>query len=239
MASYVFEQTNRMTYEDDAEAKPPSVGTKVLVFGCAIFAVLGSFWAIVWFIRSYVEPPRVMLPAPMTLAASESKPAPSTRGLEPAATASGNPSAPSTRSVPGLMATAQTGAMQDDGTTGGIADRWAPLGGGALEPAAAPIPAPAPQRGLVETPGWPSPVSAPASLATPSAENDPAVEDVAEGSVPAITGRAPLPRRKPTQTASAAKRLETPLPRPRPDGPAPQSVFTSVGTTDDRFQAGQ
>jgi len=49
----------------------------VLAFGCAIFAVLGSFWTIVWFIRSYVEPPRVTLSPALALAAVEAKPAPS------------------------------------------------------------------------------------------------------------------------------------------------------------------
>src|SRR6187431_405472 len=65
-----------MTYVDEVEVRHASVGTKVLAFACGIFAVLGSFWAIVWFIRAYVEAPRVNIPAPMALAASESRPAP-------------------------------------------------------------------------------------------------------------------------------------------------------------------
>jgi hypothetical protein len=65
-----------MTYVDEVEVRRASVGTKVLAFACGIFAVLGSFWAIVWFIRTYVEAPRVNIPAPMALAASESRPAP-------------------------------------------------------------------------------------------------------------------------------------------------------------------
>ena len=38
---------------------------------------------------------------------------------------------------------------------------------------------------------------------------------------------------------TAARRVETttPLPRPRPDGPAPQSVWTGVPSTDERFNA--
>ena len=64
-------------YEEEVErAAPFGVGTKVLVLACAILAVLGSFWGIVWFIRAYVEPPRVMMPAPLVLAAKESVPAP-------------------------------------------------------------------------------------------------------------------------------------------------------------------
>ena len=65
-----------MTYVDEVEVRHASVGTKVLAFACGIFAVLGSFWAIVWFIRAYVEAPRVNIPAPMVLAAGESRPAP-------------------------------------------------------------------------------------------------------------------------------------------------------------------
>jgi len=63
-------------YEDMVERKRTRRGSKVLVLACGILAVLGSFWGIVWFIRSYVEPPRVMAPAPLSLAARESRPAP-------------------------------------------------------------------------------------------------------------------------------------------------------------------
>jgi len=41
----------------------------------------------------------------------------------------------------------------------------------------------------------------------------------------------PLPRRRPV----LAEEFRVPLPRSRPDGPAPQSVFMAVGTTDDRY----
>ena len=63
------------TYEDHLEARRTSVGAKVMIFALAIFAVLGAFWAIVWFIRSYVEQPRISLAAPVSLAARESRPA--------------------------------------------------------------------------------------------------------------------------------------------------------------------
>jgi hypothetical protein len=218
-----------MTHDDEVEAKRPSVGTKVLVFGCAIFAVLGSFWAIVWFIRSYVEPPRVMLPAPMTLASGESKPAPAPPPriaeipTDTARAASIDAGFSVARAGPATTPLTQDAAPDPAAGSGAIADRWAPLS------AVAPAPAtPAP----VEAPSVT--VSAPAALATTGTDSNPAIDEVAEGAVPAIIGRAPLPRRKPVQTASA-KRLDPPLPRPRPDGPAPQSVFTAVGTTDDRY----
>src|SRR6478736_2517399 len=63
-----------MTFEDKVEVRRASVGTKVLAFGFAILAVLGSFWTIVWFIRSYVEPPRMTLAPSMALATRESAP---------------------------------------------------------------------------------------------------------------------------------------------------------------------
>src|SRR4051812_23617227 len=62
-----------MTLQEQAELRRPTVGTKVLMVGLAVFAVLGSFWSIVWFIRAYVEAPRVNI-APMALAARESTP---------------------------------------------------------------------------------------------------------------------------------------------------------------------
>src|SRR4051812_32903632 len=63
-----------MTFGDRTEVKRAKVGTKVLAFGCAIFAVLGSFWTIVWFIRSYVEPPRVTISPALALASRDSTP---------------------------------------------------------------------------------------------------------------------------------------------------------------------
>ena len=63
-----------MTFGDKAEDRRAKVGTKVLAFGFAIFAVLGSFWTIVWFIRSYVEPPRVTISPALALASLDSKP---------------------------------------------------------------------------------------------------------------------------------------------------------------------
>ncbi|MEA2875242.1 MAG: hypothetical protein QOF14_438 [Hyphomicrobiales bacterium] len=201
-----------MTIGDDAEIRRTSVSTKVLMVGLAVLAVLGSFWSIVWFIRSYVEAPRISM-APMALAARESTPvAPTPVRSATIAPAKAQPAAdPPATSAP---VTAEAAPRAADA----ISDRWMP-----------PPPAPEP------APVAPPETSAPAALATP-ADTDPPVEDVAESSVPAISGSAPLPRRKPTQTAAVRPRnSDPPLPRPRPDGPAPQSVWTAVPTTDDRF----
>src|ERR1044072_4640237 len=65
-----------MTFGDRVEDRRAKVSAKVLAFGFAIFAVLGSFWTIVWFIRSYVEPPRVTISPALALAAMDGKPAP-------------------------------------------------------------------------------------------------------------------------------------------------------------------
>jgi hypothetical protein len=110
--------------------------------------------------------------------------------------------------------------------------------------AAAPA-APAPVVDAAPAPMQPLPTMQPsltmsAATSLPSASpanasDADAIEEVAEGSVPAISGRAPLPRRKPVMTASAKRNAEPPLPRPRPDGPAPQSVWTAVPVSDDRF----
>ena len=221
-----------MTYIDEPEVRRPSRGTKVLGFGFGILAVLGSFWGIVWFIRAYVEPPRVMLPSPLALASRDGTPVAIASPVQTKRTeAATNQAAP----APGAADPADRGA-----TTGGIADRWAPLTQAA--PAASSIVAPPPTIAAVaaapapaETAPAPT-MSAATSLAT--ATDAEAIEEVAEGSVPAISGPAPLPRRRPTMTTvAAAKRsnAEPPLPRPRPDGPAPQSVFTAVPVADDRF----
>ena len=193
--------------------------------GLAVFAVLGSFWTIVWFIRAYVEAPRVGIPATMALAARESTPVvPPAPAVAPAPIGEAQKPAVSPAPVASAAEPASAQPQADaPGASSAITDRWLPM-----TPAAAP---PAPPEPVAET--------APAALAA-TPEPEPTAEDVAESSVPAISGAAPLPRRKPTQTAAVRPRnSDPPLPRPRPDGPAPQSVWTAVPTTDDRYQAGQ
>jgi cytoskeletal protein RodZ len=239
-----------MTYIDEAELRRPSRGTKVLAFGFGILAVLASFWGIVWFIRSYVEPPRVMMPSPLALAARDSTPVspPQTKRAEAA------PDRSTTASIGASVASADPADRA--ATTGAIADRWAPLSQAARATTQV-SPAPRETVPAISAPMGPPPtiaatpaalaaadpaslptISAATSLATLNATSDAdVIEEVAESFVPAIRGPAPLPRRRPVMTASAAKRnnAEPPLPRPRPDGPAPQSVFTGVPVTDDRF----
>ena len=227
-----------MTYVDEVEVRRASVGTKVLAFACGIFAVLGSFWAIVWFIRAYVEAPRVNIPAPMALAASESRPAPApeSRVIPKAEAAEAAPPAPTVEAqatppvVPAPAARNSAASREPEpSASGAVADRWFPMN--QLPAPAAPPPAPAPT-----VQAEPPPAATEPAATADAVDAEPPIEEVAEGSVPAITGRAPLPRPKPTVTAS--RRVEaTPLPRPRPDGPAPQSVWTGVPATDERFNA--
>jgi hypothetical protein len=224
-------------YEDEIEVRRPSVGTKVLGLACAILAVLGSFWGIVWFIRAYVEPPRVLMPAGLSLASRESTPAPAPmpdpKAAEPvplieAQTAPPLAAQPAPAPSPRAALAAQREAAEPP--TGAVADRLAPINQIAVPPAA-PALAPAQARAA------PAPAESTAALTTDTeAEQG---EQVVEESVPAIQGPAPLPRRKPTMTASA-RRSDPPLPRPRPDGQtAPQRVWTAVPPTDERFSTGQ
>jgi hypothetical protein len=232
-----------MTYVDEVEVRRTSVGTKVLAFACAIFAVLGSFWAIVWFIRAYVEAPRVNIPAPLMLASSESRPAPALPPkVEAPVTSERAPAPPiiEAQARPGSQAKpaplppvppAPTAAPREPPASAAdaVADRWSPINQ-LVSPLPAPVPPPAPAAAQAE----PS-QSDPVTTAT-VADAEPAIEEVAERSVPAIAGPAPLPRPKPTVTAAVRSRVETtPLPRPRPDGPAPASVWTGVPSSDERF----
>ena len=216
-----------MTYEDSAAARRPSVGTKVLLVGLAVFAILGSFWTIVWFIRAYVEAPRVNI-APLALAARESTPV-----VPPAPTAPPSPVVADSQTAPAATPSSDPpppAAAQADtpAASSAIADRWLPMAPAAPPTPADPAPAPAAE-----------PEQPPAAIANAS-DSEPQIDEVAETSIPAISGAAPLPRRKPTQTAAMRPRnADPPLPRPRPDGPAPQSVWTAVPTTDDRYQSTQ
>ena len=148
---------------------PFGMSTKVLVLACAIMAVLGSFWGIVWFIRAYVEPPRVMMPAPLVLAARESTPAPA-----PPPRAEAKP--PATQAPPAVIeaqaAPAQPAAAAPPpaaarnadpaSPSGSIADRWSAMDQFAPSAAPAPAPPPAPMTAPMAAPIE----SAPAALAT-------------------------------------------------------------------------
>ena len=219
-----------MTFGDSTEVKRAKVGTKVLAFGLGIFAVLGSFWTIVWFIRSYVEPPRVTMSPALALASRDTTPVTPPPSAKPVPTlaAAAQPPAPAIKpavveAAPASPPPAQAPVSGQPAAASSLSDRWMPLA------TQAPAPEQAPASQSETTASIPTPA--------PAAPSD---DEVAESAVPSIAGPAPLPRRKPLQTAAVrARTAEPPLPRPRPDGPAPQSVWTAVPTADDRYQAGQ
>jgi len=221
-----------MTYADEVEVRQQtSVGAKVLIFAVAILAVLAAFWAVVWFIRAYVEQPRVNIAPPITLAARESQPSPPQ--AQPAApsrlgTAAVAEPAPQAAQPQMKASLPQPPAHTPAPNSGAIADRWLPQTQSSAPAAAAPPPPPA--MTVSVAPAVPAPSTEPPS---PPAEAEPAAEEVVAVMQPAIAGPAPLPRRKPAN--GNAKLREPPLPRPRPDGSAPQSVWTAVPVADDRF----
>ncbi len=105
-----------MTYGDKAEDRRAKVGTKVLAFGFAIFAVLGSFWTIVWFIRSYVEPPRVTISPALALASLDSKPVTPPAASKPSATSDATSGAASPAVRPAVAeATSSTATRHTSG----------------------------------------------------------------------------------------------------------------------------
>ena len=234
-------------YEDETPARRRGVGTRVLVLACAILVILGSFWSIVWFIRTYVEPPRVLMPAALNLAARDSNPVPAPTatmrrmstdsvaepkpdtGAKPAE-AQITPAEPST-SVARSFSVRES--VDQNPASSAVADRWGPMNQTAAPPPPAPAPAPPPTVTATAPPEPPLP-----SFMTSITEKG--ADDVVEGSTPAIEGPVPLPRRRPVVTAQR-RTVEPPLPRPRPDGQVapPPSVFTAVPPTDDRYPAQQ
>jgi hypothetical protein len=237
-----------MTYESEVEVRKSSVGAKVLGVAVGVLGVLGSFWGVVWFIRSYVEAPRVNAPAPMILASRESIPvlAPAAPRTEiKADTAEAAPPPPAFAATPAPAAAPapmqQTAAVApppapEASPSSAIADRWFSGNQFGLPGFAPPPPAAPPPVAAAPAVEAPPPAE---EIATEAANAEPGIEEVAESSVPAISGPAPLPRRKPLMTAQVKRTDATPLPRPRPDGPAPQSVWTGVTSSDERFSVQQ
>jgi hypothetical protein len=227
-------------YEDEIPARRSGVGTKVLGLACAIMVILAAFWGIVWFIRSYVEPPRVLMPAALQFASRDSVSVPVPKvAVERRSEAAKPVEAPAPPAPPPQIVAAPRPAspgpiMAEQSSNESVADRWGPMNQLGITPRAAPAPAAAaaPQPApVLSAPATAEP--APGGLATVP-ERD--ADEVVEGSVPAIDGPAPLPRRRPVMTAQRRSN-DPPLPRPRPDGQVapPPSVFTAVPTTDDRY----
>jgi hypothetical protein len=226
------EQAMTYEYDGETETRRASRGAKVLIFGFSIFAVLGAFWTVVWFIRSYVEQPRIAARAPIMLASRDSEPAPAPR--DPIATAAmvaptSDPApAPRAAAPPETpAATAQaTPPAADPAPNSPIADRWFPTTPSARWPDT--------QNNAATAPAAAPAVPTDQTAATP--ENEQVEPEVVVASMePAIRGVVPRPRPKPPTNTVSARLREPPLPRPRPDGSAPASVWTATPVTDDRF----
>ena len=180
-----------MTFGDKAEDRRAKVGTKVLAFGFAIFAVLGSFWTIVWFIRSYVEPPRVTISPALALASLDSKPA-----RDPCASGRTGTDwqhfATKARSFASHGRGSTAFPAHEASRTRRAAKRCEldcrPLGADNHCSGAR-----ARSSGSVATRD---------NGAAPAPSAEPPADEIAESSVPAISGPAPLPRPKPLQTAA-------------------------------------
>ena len=90
--------------------------------------MLGSFWTIVWFIRSYVEPPRVTISPAMALAARESTPVAPARADSAPRTIT---AAEASRLAPVRAGNGRSGsgraarAADQPRAANAIADRWA------------------------------------------------------------------------------------------------------------------
>jgi hypothetical protein len=247
------------TYEGEPEKRRAGLGVKVLIFGFSIFAVLGAFWTVVWFIRSYVEQPRIAVRAPMSLASHESEPAPAPplrepTAREPIAAAATVPAPAPAADDPPPQSTAsiQLAGPAPSPAPAAAAPSPAPAAATPAPAAAAPASDPAPSGPINDrwfpttSTQWPDQQNnAVAPAAPPAAEPpapvavapEPAVDEVVASMEPAITGVVPKPRPKPPAHSASARLREPPLPRPRPDGSAPQSVWTAVPVSDDRFPA--
>jgi hypothetical protein len=195
------------------------VWPRALIFACAIFAVIGAFWAIVSLVRTYVEPPRVGGPQRMTLAAREMQPvppAPMPLAVAPepapavATLASPAPEPPTDPIMPyQVTALDQPPPVEESPSASGlVASRWLPMPTGTASPTTPPS----------EQPKAPEPA---AMHSMPASENT-------------IAGPVPIPRPKPRVATSTAA-ADPPLPRPRPNGSAPASLLTPIPSDDDRF----
>ncbi|MCZ7657181.1 MAG: hypothetical protein M5U07_04685 [Xanthobacteraceae bacterium] len=149
---------------------------KLLLGGFAVFIALGSFWGMIWFVRSLAEPPRVAVLKPALLASSESRPVPPAPA-EPAP------------AEPAPAKPAQAAAAAPARPTDGLAERWSPIE--AMRPAAAAEP-PRPKARPVEAP---KPVvtagMAPLAPAAPAAPR--------RCPLPLRSSRSPLLHRRPPQ----------------------------------------
>jgi hypothetical protein len=207
-----------MAYDENRKVRRPSVLPKVLLGGFAVFMALGTFWGMIWFVRSIAEPPRVMALKPATLASSEAR-------LVPVKAEAPTPPAPAAAAAPARVPAAAP-VSPPVKPTDGLAERWSAIEN--VRPMVErPRPAeePKPVATLAITAPPPPPIEAPRT--TPAA---------GPASTP-IAGPVPLPRPRPNPSLVARAEPAVPLPRPRPET-APEPVPAEpVVQADERYPA--
>jgi hypothetical protein len=176
-----------MNVDDMTAAEPPRIKRLWLVVALLLpIALFGAGAA--WFIRTYVDPPTVAIPQPMTLASADST---AVIAAEPEPAPAAGPPA------------AEPAAE----TTGG-AVRWPDPPRPQAPPnvfASMPMAPPPWPSAAMSAPSSPAPTPAPAFASTDTA---------IEAGEP-IAGPVPLPHPRP-RISAAAVRGPVPLPRPRP-----------------------
>jgi hypothetical protein len=219
-----------MAYDENRKVRRPSVLPKVLLGGFAVFTALGTFWGMIWFVRSIAEPPRVMALKPAVLASSEARlvpvkadiPAPAAQAPAAQARAAQPPAAP----VPSAPVQAAAPVAPAAKPTDGLAERWSAIENvrPALErPQARPAEEPKPVATLAITAPPPPPIEAPRPAAVPAGTP--------------MAGPIPLPRPRPSPNLVARADPAVPLPRPRPET-APEPVLAEpVVQADERYPA--
>jgi hypothetical protein len=224
-----------MAYDENRKVRRPSVLPKVLLGGFAVFMALGSFWGMIWFVRSIAEPPRVMALKPAVLASSEARlvpvkneiPAPAAQAPAAQAPAAQAPAAPAPAApVPAAPVRTAAPVAPAAKPTDGLAERWSAIENvrPALErPQGRPAEEPKPVATLAITAPPPPPIEAPLPAAVPAGTP--------------MAGPIPLPRPRPSPNLVARAEPAVPLPRPRPET-APEPVLAEpVVQADERYPA--
>jgi hypothetical protein len=207
-------------YYDEEQDLPrrPSLGWRLLLIAAAIVPILVSVFVVFWFIRAYISPPKVALPAPTAQDAADGSKETPDADVGQSSGASPTRSLPRPSGLPSRMAGA------------GQATR-APAYADA-EPALAGTPAAA------RASPWPPAAAAggdEASVLSPA-------DAIAARSSP--MEKVPLPRRRPAQAMAAADPSAevpgvVPLPRNRPplahDAPPAEVPATSTERPDRNF----
>jgi hypothetical protein len=241
------DEANAMHDDDSRFQRFVPLLRRVIILLAVLAATPVVLWMITAFVRTYVGPPRV--PAPRQIAstapmAAPATAAPSTADTDQAAAAPAQAKiadiATSTTDVTATTSDAPKGSLLGDRPSDSSAN--APAGIATIAPASTLSPpsqmsaAPASQGNAAPTAPSPAPSTMTAEASPPPAVTDQQPEVMPPA--PPLTGKIPLPRRRPhglgeTDTTRLAQGA-VPVPRPRPDaaGPASSSDTGNSGPLD-------